>query len=820
MKHMKHDEAKDSLQEEKTVREEKLEQEKNISQEEKVVKEENPILGEKPEMEENSVQAEKEIQSELGKEQDINRQKTKKEASKGKQDKGKKEKGKKEKSKQGKDKQEKAVKPGKSKAFVTKLKDMLTYVGEQTLPLRRQIRFKLVVAFLVPAILIVALGVFSISRTQGTIVESYEQSSQGNIENSALYCSLLMKDIETKASQLAGLEDFYFYYTKYDSNSVMESNTLFASARTTMNTLVTGSVGIYGAYAFGNIGNSMSSLQANPSGDLYYNFNSSPEAAKWQEVVKTIGGAKSAWVGFHDVIDDGTDSRPDQYCASYIRSFYRGEGYIVFDLLTTKVMEALENSIASDNSIVAFVSPDGRETIAAGDKASVSDLKEGEFVFSDSDFYLKASKGEKVSAKEYVNYKGEKNLFVYNKVGDTGAMICTLIPRSDIMSSLTSIRVATTIFVIIGFIVALLIGLVLSNDIGKAINRFSAAFKHIAAGDFTVRINTSRKDEFGVLAQDMDDTMDKIRDLVADMANFGFKVSDAAYQVSGASGEMLTSINEVSETVNVMSQGVNEQAKDTEKSFIQMTEFAGQIGEAYEGTEVVGQVANKTQQIVSGGKNIVNELIEQVTATSEVTNVIIKDIEDLERSSKSIGSVVGTINEIASTTNLLSLNASIEAARAGDAGRGFAVVADQIRSLAEQSVESVKSIERIIKDIQHKTQTTSASATRAEQMLGSQTAALNNTVQVFQNVDSHMVDLLEKINHITRNMQTITVSKDEVLDAIKNIAAVTEETLASSDVVDTNVSNQITSIEKLNHQAEELRERAQELEDAIAKFTF
>lgn len=628
-----------------------------------------------------------------------------------------------------------------------------------------------------------------------------------------------MKDIETKASQIGALEDFFIYYTRFNENSVVESNTLFTSAKTTLTTLVSSSVGIYGAYAFGEAGNPMSSLAAKPSNSLYADYTSSEEYTKWQEEATTVGGATSAWVGYHNVIDNAADSVSDLYAASYIRNFYHGEGFIVFDLLTTEITVVLENSITSDKSIVGFITPDGRETLATGKDGSISDLTEGQTIFYGSGFYNKALNSENASGKEYVKYNGKSNLFVYSKVGDTGAMICTLIPKSDIVKELYEIIFATAIFVIISFVIAVFIGLYLSNDIGKAINRFSVAFKHISAGDFTTRMNTKRKDEFGALAHDMDDTIDKIRDLVADMANFGHNVSDAAYKVSGASGEILTSINEVSETVNIMSKGVSEQANDTEKSFLQMTEFAGQIGEAYEGTANVGKVANNTQQIISGGKNIVNELIQQVTTTSEVTSVIISDIEELERQSRSIGSVVGTINDIASTTNLLSLNASIEAARAGDAGRGFAVVAEQIRSLAEQSVDAVKSIEKIIKNIQQKTQTTAASANRAEQMLGSQTEALNNTVKVFQDVDRHMVELLDKINHITKNMETITVSKDEVLDSIKNIAAVTQQTLASSEVVDANVGNQITSIETLNRQAEDMKERAKELEEAIAKFT-
>lgn len=709
-------------------------------------------------------------------------------------------------------------KHSKFKSYMDNVKDMLTYVGDKTLPLRRQIRFKLVVAFIVPALLIIALGVLSISGAQGTIINNYEQSSEGNIENSALYCSLLMKDIETKASQLGALDDFYLYYTKFNENDIVRSNELLTYSKAMMTTMIDSSVGIYAAYAFGELGKAMSTLSTQPASSIYTDFISSDEYTGWKEKSRIVGGTTSAWVGYHALIDSTVKTNPDIYAASYIKNFYRGEGFIVFDLLGSEVMTVLENSISSDNSIVAFVTPDGRETVVTGKDESLSDLKEGETVFYNTNYYNKALKDNDANGKFYVKYKGKTELFVYSKVGNTGALICTLIPKSDIFKELNGIRFVTTLFVVIAFLVAVFIGLYLSNDIGKALNSISVVLKKVSDGDFTTRIDTKRKDEFGILASDMDDTIINIRDLVADMASFGHNVSDAAYKVSGASGEILTSINEASETVNVMSKGVGEQAQDTEKCFEQMTDFAGQISEAYESTVIVGKVANNTQNTIFSGKNIVNELIQQVTATSEVTNIVINDIEELERQSKNIGSIIGTINEIASSTNLLSLNASIEAARAGDAGRGFAVVADQIRGLADQSVESVKSIEKIVKYIQDKTKTTAASANRAEQLLDSQTEALNNTVKVFQEIDRHMLELLDKINHITNNMETITVSKDEVLDAIKDIAAVTQQTLASSEMVDTNMNNQITSIEILNRQAEDMKVSAKELKAAIDKF--
>lgn len=700
----------------------------------------------------------------------------------------------------------------------TKLKSMLGFIIDHMLPFMRKIRFKMTVAFFVPVIFIIALGVFSYEKSKDAVVSNYETSSMGNVENSSLYCALLMNDIETKASQIAANNDFIFYYVRFESNNVVDSNTYYNDANTALNTLVKSSVGTYNAYAFGSLGNPMTTLTGAPSGSLYADFTASEEAGKWNEIATKTSGVQSSWMGYHNIIDTGAGSSSDYYAASYIRNFSKGDGFIVFDLLKTKIQEVLDNSIVSERSIAAFVTIDGRETLATGEKRTLPDQTDGKTIFAGTDFYQKAVSGESASGSVYVTFEGNRNLFVYSKIEDSGSIVCTLVPESDILSQLVPIRTTSTIFVLIACFIALFIGLLLSSYISRIIKKFSLSFKQVSEGNFAVRVQTTSKDEFGVLAHDMDDMLVKMRELVGDMASFGHNVSNAAAKVSGASEEILRSITEVSDTVNVMGQGVSEQAKDTENSFYHMTDFAGQIGEACDDTEQVGKVADKTQQIVNNGKNIINELMSQVNATAEVTNIIIKDIDDLQLQSKSIGSVVETINYIASTTNLLSLNASIEAARAGDAGRGFAVVAEQIRYLAEQSVASVKSIEKIIKSIQQKTLTTASSASRTEQMLGMQSEALNNTVKVFQDVDSHMVDLTNRINHIMKNMQTITVSKDDVLDAIKNIAAVTQQTVASSEVLEATVNNQITSVETLNSQAEEMKERARELEEAIAKF--
>ncbi|TAH72906.1 MAG: methyl-accepting chemotaxis protein [Anaerolineaceae bacterium] len=679
-------------------------------------------------------------------------------------------------------------------------------------------RTKLFLGFLVPVVLIIIVGIVSYNRSKVTIIENYEETTIGNVDNSSLYFALLMKDIESKSSQIANSNDLIYYYARFGTYSIAEANSYHKNIKSTMTNIVQSSDGIYNAYAFGKEGVPISTIAKEPSSDIYQSFSKSEEAALWEQVAVSSGGRKSAWLGLHDTVDAATGASSDYYCASFIRTFSKGDGYIILDLLTTEVEEALKNTISSERSVAAFITIDGRETLVAGNDTGENILVQDANI-AGQEFYINTISGENERGYDYVDFQGERSLFVYSKIANTDSIICTIIPENDILGKLNIIRATIIIIVIIACIIAILIGLFFTTDISKIIKKFSVSFQQVANGDLKIRVNSSRKDEFGDLSRDMDKMLENIQKLVSGMASFSYKVTSAAVNVSGASSEILDAVNGIYEITKLMGQGINDQRQDIELSYSQMSNFAEQINEAYDDTKQVDELADNTQNTVRNGKDIVNELMEQVTSTADITGEIINDIKELQEQSNKIGTVVETINEIASTTGLLSLNASIEAVRAGEAGRGFVVIASEVRKLSDQSMRSVKSIENMIVSIQEMTEKTSSLADRAKDMLGTQAKSLHNTVDLFQDVDVHMSALMDKINNIMKNMQVITVSKDNILDLIRNIAAVSEETVASSEDVASTVSRQVTSVQTLDLQSKDLEDQAKELNQAIEKFT-
>lgn len=681
------------------------------------------------------------------------------------------------------------------------------------------IRFKITVAFIVPVVLMIGLGVISYNRSAEALTSNYESSSKSTLDTAASYMNLIIETIRTASYDISVSTIAREYYGQTYAKDAYKESTVFSTLRTEIESRKIANKYIRNIAFVANYGNAISTA-------LSYLDDSVYENVRKLDCAKRTDKEDFIWLGNHPELDDyiGTS----RYAFGIMRKAYnmkfRQIGYVVVDVDYDEIANHIASINMGENAILALITPDGREisykNIPVSDEAEVqaNDSLDTEYIVN-SELYDKILASEENNGSEYVEYNGEKYLLLYNKLESQGFMMVSLVPESYIIADadetarLTAAAVAATALIVI------VIGFILSTSMGTTIRKIMNGLEKASTGDLTVDIHTKRKDEFMILCESTNQMLGNIRALINKADTVAKALGNASERVGGNSGILLEETKSITTSISDVEQGIVMQAKDAENCLTRMDDLSKKIGVVSENTGKIADIADVTKSTVSDGLATIDTLQDKVKATTQVTAEVISNIEDLEKASQSIANIVGAINDIADETSLLSLNASIEAARAGDAGRGFAVVAESIRKLAEQSLNSVNEIRNIVGKIQKQTVDTVEVAKQAELIVNSQEEALKATIAVFRDIDKHVSGLAENLSQISAGIDAMEGAKKDTLAAIESISAVAEETASAVTEVNEAAGRQLEAVKKLNNESEELIDRSEDLVEAINKFT-
>ena len=212
------------------------------------------------------------------------------------------------------------------------------------------------------------------------------------------------------------------------------------------------------------------------------------------------------------------------------------------------------------------------------------------------------------------------------------------------------------------------------------------------------------------------------------------------------------------------------------------------------------------------------ELNRKSETTVSITKTLVENINNVQERSSAIEGFIDTINSIAKQTNLLSLNASIEAARAGENGRGFMVVAEQIRKLADESMQAGRNIKKIVESILATTEKTTESAREAETIVFEQAGALQETIEVFGEINECVETLVNGLKDIADNMQLMSGEKEQVQDSISHISIVTEQAAVVTEEITSTLDKQVKIVSDLAKNVELLKQEADALDQSISRF--
>ena len=357
----------------------------------------------------------------------------------------------------------------------------------------------------------------------------------------------------------------------------------------------------------------------------------------------------------------------------------------------------------------------------------------------------------------------------------------------------TSNRIFVLIFIsmIIGSVVALAIVLFMIIDIVRPLNKFINLIKNLTEGDgdLTKRVDTKAKDEFGILAGYINTFINNVQHIIKE-------VQQVSHEVTSGSNQLAS----VAEQLQSTFQSQTEQMADISMNMINLSSLSEQVSSSL--TQSSSRLQNTTSLTQDGAVSLAS-IRREMKLISENTNNLAKTITTLSESSEDIGRILTVINDIADQTNLLALNAAIEAARAGEAGRGFAVVADEVRKLAERTSTATNEISTIITSFQQESESAAKNMETTSKSIDSGSNKVEKTLSGFK-------DVVEGINNANNDIVNITTMVDEqnasIQDVTSNVssinASISESNIAITEVASTieHLQSKTSSLESILNQ--------------------